>query len=96
MCVVSVQWNHTGSVLAVAGIQKAGLQDRDVNIVQFYNPFGEVNVIRILSLSFFKSAVSKGGEKERRKRYKLVPFVIRDIFSKNIRCMSLDDPHKSS
>ncbi|ELK27435.1 PREDICTED: WD repeat-containing protein 35 isoform X2 [Myotis davidii] len=41
MCVVSIQWNHTGSVLAVAGTQKAGLQDRDVNIVQFYNPFGE-------------------------------------------------------
>ncbi|XP_057598538.1 WD repeat-containing protein 35 isoform X2 [Hippopotamus amphibius kiboko] len=41
MYVVGMQWNHTGSVLAVAGSQKAATQDRDVNTVQFYTPFGE-------------------------------------------------------
>lgn len=44
MYVVSIQWNHVGSVLAVAGSQKVVTQDKDVNIVQFYTPFGEVNV----------------------------------------------------
>nr|XP_021149197.1 WD repeat-containing protein 35 isoform X1 [Columba livia] len=39
MSVVCIQWNHCGSVLAVAGSIKATPQD--VNIVQFYNPFGE-------------------------------------------------------
>ncbi|KAF4016576.1 hypothetical protein G4228_007779, partial [Cervus hanglu yarkandensis] len=41
MYVVSIQWNHTGSVLAVAGSQKVITQDKDINIVQFYTPFGE-------------------------------------------------------
>uniref|UniRef100_A0A8I5QZ86 WD repeat-containing protein 35 n=1 Tax=Papio anubis TaxID=9555 RepID=A0A8I5QZ86_PAPAN len=41
MYVVGIQWNHMGSVLAVAGFQKAAAQDKDVNIVQFYTPFGE-------------------------------------------------------
>ncbi|KAM7334874.1 hypothetical protein ACRRTK_005351 [Alexandromys fortis] len=41
MYVVGIQWNHTGSVLAVAGSQKVVTQDKDVNIVQFYTPFGE-------------------------------------------------------
>ncbi|XP_052504656.1 WD repeat-containing protein 35 [Budorcas taxicolor] len=41
MYVVSIQWNHAGSVLAVAGSQKAITQDKDVNTVQFYTPFGE-------------------------------------------------------
>lgn len=44
MYVVGIQWNHIGSVLAVAGSQKVVTQDKDVNIVQFYTPFGEVNV----------------------------------------------------
>uniref|UniRef100_A0A2K5RB88 WD repeat-containing protein 35 n=2 Tax=Cebus imitator TaxID=2715852 RepID=A0A2K5RB88_CEBIM len=41
MYVVGIQWNHMGSVLAVAGSQKVATQDKDVNIVQFYTPFGE-------------------------------------------------------
>uniref|UniRef100_A0A8D1DEV2 WD repeat-containing protein 35 n=1 Tax=Sus scrofa TaxID=9823 RepID=A0A8D1DEV2_PIG len=41
MHVVSIQWNHTGSVLAVAGSQKASTQDKDANTVQFFTPFGE-------------------------------------------------------
>ncbi|KAM6355755.1 WD repeat-containing protein 35 isoform 3-T3 [Podargus strigoides] len=41
MNVVCIQWNHCGSVLAVAGSLKATSQDKDVNVVQFYTPFGE-------------------------------------------------------
>ncbi|KAG9494630.1 hypothetical protein GDO78_002132 [Eleutherodactylus coqui] len=41
MSVVSIQWNHCGSVLAVAGCQRITNQDKDINIVQFYTPFGE-------------------------------------------------------
>lgn len=49
MYVVGIQWNHIGSVLAVAGSQKVVTQDKDVNIVQFYTPFGEVNVSQTYS-----------------------------------------------
>ncbi|XP_038051533.1 WD repeat-containing protein 35-like isoform X3 [Patiria miniata] len=41
MSVVQIQWNHTGSALAVAGSQKSAQQDKDINVVQFYTPFGE-------------------------------------------------------
>uniref|UniRef100_A0A7M4EBJ1 WD repeat-containing protein 35 n=3 Tax=Crocodylus porosus TaxID=8502 RepID=A0A7M4EBJ1_CROPO len=41
MNVVCIQWNHCGSVLAVAGSQKTTTQEKDINIVQFYTPFGE-------------------------------------------------------
>ncbi|KFO69739.1 WD repeat-containing protein 35, partial [Cuculus canorus] len=41
MNVVCIQWNHCGSVLAVAGTLKTTSQDKDINIVQFYTPFGE-------------------------------------------------------
>ncbi|XP_051471912.1 WD repeat-containing protein 35 isoform X3 [Apus apus] len=41
MNVVCIQWNHCGSILAVAGSLKAASPDKDVNIVQFYTPFGE-------------------------------------------------------
>ncbi|XP_054833887.1 WD repeat-containing protein 35 [Eublepharis macularius] len=41
MNVVCIQWNHCGNVLAVAGFQKIAAQDKDVNLVQFYTPFGE-------------------------------------------------------
>ena len=42
MHIIKAQWNHTGAVLAVAGSQRATGQDKDVNVVQFYTPFGEV------------------------------------------------------
>ena len=42
MQVVQIQWNNTGSALAVAGSQKSAQQDKDINVVQFYTPFGEV------------------------------------------------------
>ncbi|XP_033640666.1 WD repeat-containing protein 35-like isoform X1 [Asterias rubens] len=41
MSVVQIQWNHRGSALAVAGSQKSVQQDKDINVVQFYTPFGE-------------------------------------------------------
>ncbi|XP_063406795.1 WD repeat-containing protein 35-like isoform X2 [Mytilus trossulus] len=41
MQVQQIAWNHTGSVLAVAGSQRAMGQDKEVNVVQFYAPFGE-------------------------------------------------------
>lgn len=44
MSVVSIQWNHCGSVLAVAGSLRASNVEKEVNVnvVQFYTPFGEV------------------------------------------------------
>lgn len=47
MNVVCIQWNHCGSVLAVAGSLKATSQDNNVNIVQFYTPFGEVKIFNM-------------------------------------------------
>ena len=41
MKIVSAKWSHKGDVLAIAGSQKSASQDKDVNIVQFYNPFGQ-------------------------------------------------------
>ncbi|RMX47135.1 hypothetical protein pdam_00018680 [Pocillopora damicornis] len=41
MSVMNIQWNNCGSVLAVAGVQRATGQEKDVNVVQFYTPFGE-------------------------------------------------------
>jgi len=48
MNVVCAQWNHDGSVLAIAGTQAAG--DKEINLVQFYTPWGIVS-----SLTFFSS-----------------------------------------
>lgn len=45
MNVVSIQWNHCGSVLAVAGSLRASNMDKEINVVQFYTPFGEVRLI---------------------------------------------------
>ncbi|XP_069742564.1 WD repeat-containing protein 35 isoform X3 [Narcine bancroftii] len=39
--VVGIQWNYCGSVLAVAGSQISPVQDKQINVVQFYTPFGE-------------------------------------------------------
>ncbi|XP_021346413.1 WD repeat-containing protein 35-like isoform X1 [Mizuhopecten yessoensis] len=41
MTVAQIGWNHTGSVMAVAGSQRTVGQDKDINVVQFYSPFGE-------------------------------------------------------
>ena len=49
-----------GSVLAVAGSQKVAGQDKDVNVVQFYTPFGEVGVI--IRASGFPQRVEKPGK----------------------------------
>ncbi|RXG72345.1 WD repeat-containing protein 35 [Armadillidium vulgare] len=42
MTVVSCQWNHNGSVIAVAGsLQLSESAEKECNVVQFYTPFGE-------------------------------------------------------
>lgn len=43
MAVAQSLWNHCGDTLAICGVQKAA--DKDVNVVQFYTPFGEVRVL---------------------------------------------------
>lgn len=45
MSVCACQWNHNGSVMAVAGtLHLSGIGEKDCNVVQFYNPFGEVSI----------------------------------------------------
>lgn len=48
--VVKVAWNSDGSIFAVAGTQRVSA-DKDVNVVDFYSPFGEV---RFADISFVK------------------------------------------
>lgn len=50
MHVAQIGWNHSGNVLAVAGSQHAMGQDKEVNVVQFYTPFGEVDVVSLQSI----------------------------------------------
>eukprot|EP00050_Salpingoeca_kvevrii_P018636 m.76510 g.76510 ORF g.76510 m.76510 type:complete len:1153 (+) comp8114_c0_seq1:167-3625(+) len=55
MTVVRIQWNQHGTVLAVAGAQG------EVNVVQFYNPFGEhMRTLKIPGKEL-KSASWEGG-----------------------------------
>lgn len=44
MTIVDGQWNHNGSIVAVAGsLMITGIDgDKECNVVQFYTPFGEV------------------------------------------------------
>lgn len=44
MNVVSIQWNHCGSVLAVAGCLRTANMEKELNVVQFYTPFGAVRL----------------------------------------------------
>lgn len=39
MTIVQCSWNQRGTVLALAGVQS--IDDRDVNVIQFYNPYGD-------------------------------------------------------
>jgi hypothetical protein len=56
MNVISAQWNHDGSILAIGGIQM--IEEKEVNVVQFYTPWGKVrfkeyfNYIRQLGFLF--------------------------------------------
>jgi hypothetical protein len=45
MTIVDGQWNHNGSIVAVAGaLMISGVEgDKECNVVQFYTPFGEVS-----------------------------------------------------
>lgn len=40
--VASIQWNHCGSVLAIAGSRSSGAE-KEINVVHFYTPFGDVS-----------------------------------------------------
>jgi WD repeat-containing protein 35 len=39
MDIVCAQWNHDGSILAIAGI--TSLNDKESNLIQFFTPFGQ-------------------------------------------------------
>ena len=40
--VAGCQWNHDGSILAVAGqMDIPGSAEKDANVVQFYTPYGD-------------------------------------------------------
>lgn len=41
MIAVHCSWNHNGSLLAISGRQFS--EEKKVNLVQFYNPFGEAS-----------------------------------------------------
>ena len=44
MTTVACQWNHDGTILAVAGqmfVPGSGATEKDSNVVQFYNSYGE-------------------------------------------------------
>lgn len=40
MAIICAQWSHDGSILAIGGVQV--VDDKEANLVQFYNPSGEV------------------------------------------------------
>ena len=40
MQIVCAQWNHDGSVLAIGGVKVN--DDKESNLVQFFNPWGTV------------------------------------------------------
>ena len=55
MQIVCAQWNHDGSVLAIGGIQVT--DDKESNLVQFFNPWG--TVIKIIFFLLEKIIFSK-------------------------------------
>ena len=44
IAVTHIKWNPTGSILAIAGTQAltGAAGEKEINVVQFYSPFGEV------------------------------------------------------
>ena len=44
MDIVCAQWNHDGSVLAIGGVQFGQDQKEEINIIQFFNPWGLVTI----------------------------------------------------
>lgn len=50
MTVSCCYWNHDGSLLAIAGTAQLLGEDHDSNVVQFFNPYGQVG----LNYYFFK------------------------------------------
>nr|CAI5867673.1 unnamed protein product [Callosobruchus analis] len=59
MKVVHCSWNHNGSLLAISGKQL--IDEKEVNLVQFYNPFGEhLRTLKVPGLSI-SCCVWEGG-----------------------------------
>ena len=50
MQAVDAKWNDDGSILAIAGSQSNIQQDKQINVVQFFNVFGEVSKLKILAV----------------------------------------------
>lgn len=48
---ISCMWNHDGSIIAVCGM-KTNLNDKEVNQVQFYTPYGVVSNIFFNMISY--------------------------------------------
>uniref|UniRef100_A0A4W3H1G3 WD repeat-containing protein 35 n=1 Tax=Callorhinchus milii TaxID=7868 RepID=A0A4W3H1G3_CALMI len=62
MNVVGIQWNYCGSVLAVAGSQMSPSQDKQVNVVQFYTPFGEhLRTLKVPGKQMYAASWEGGG-----------------------------------
>lgn len=43
MSIICAQWSHDGAILAIGGVQL--IDEKEINLVQFYNPSGEVSII---------------------------------------------------
>ncbi|XP_032877389.1 WD repeat-containing protein 35 isoform X1 [Amblyraja radiata] len=60
--VVGIQWNYCGSVLAVAGSQMSPGQDKQINVVQFYTPFGEhLRTLKVPGKQMYAASWEGGG-----------------------------------
>lgn len=57
MAIICAQWNHDGSILAIGGVQI--IEDKEINLVHFYNPSGEVLYISSISFLPFEFYVQK-------------------------------------
>uniref|UniRef100_T1JCY7 Uncharacterized protein n=1 Tax=Strigamia maritima TaxID=126957 RepID=T1JCY7_STRMM len=48
LTVCDVQWNHNGSILALAGCLSNSGGDKEINVVQFYTPYGDhIRTLRV-------------------------------------------------
>ena len=53
MEVICAQWNHDGSIVAIGGVISA--EDKETNMIQFYDPRGQVSRLDLplIHSSFF-------------------------------------------
>ncbi len=69
---ICAQWNHDGSIIAIGGVVTA--DDKESNVIQFYDPRGQVRLIAIRT-KFYQN----GHYATRFREYFLI------FFSKNLR-----------